>query len=150
MTADTTMIHPVAAVDLPGVVSLLEGSGLPLQGLGRTELWTARGPDGEPVAVGGLEVHGDVGLLRSLAVHPDERGSGRGRLLAEHVVAQARARQLRAVYALTTTADDFLQACGFSVVDRSAAPDQLEASAELSACPSSARLLLLELAGGAT
>lgn len=146
MTADTIDVHPVRAVDLPAVVALLEDAGLPLAGLGTAEVWAVRDGDGSPAAVAALEVHGTVGLLRSLAVRSDRQGSGRGRQLVDHVVAQGRRRHLRAVYALTTTAHDYLTARGFRPIDRAETPSELDGSAELAgACPADARMLILEL-----
>ena len=57
-----------------------------------------------PTALVGLELHGTSALLRSLVVHPDVRLTGIGKMLVEHAETQARARGVRAMYLLTTTA----------------------------------------------
>jgi protein-tyrosine-phosphatase len=63
-------------------------------------------------AVVGLEVFGKVGLLRSLAVRPDNRGTGLGGTLvgaAEELAAQQGIVEL---FLLTTTAEPFLRQAG--------------------------------------
>ncbi len=45
---------------------------------------------GKLVGAVGLELYGDIGLLRSLAVDPRFRGKGLGQALVQHVEAEAR------------------------------------------------------------
>src|SRR5690606_17293091 len=60
-------IRPAAAPDLPGIHRLLEAGRLPASDLreSRPEFLVADG-DAGLVGAGGLEVHGDAGLLRSV------------------------------------------------------------------------------------
>jgi amino-acid N-acetyltransferase len=81
-------------------------------------------------------------LLRSVAVDPAERGSGLGRLLNERAIGEADARELAAVYLLTTTAEEYFTRFGFAVVAREQVPDSLRASVEFqSACPATATVM---------
>jgi amino-acid N-acetyltransferase len=135
--------------DLPAILSLLEAEDLPLAGLGQTALWVALAADGTAAGVVGLEVppegRGD-GLLRSLAVAQGLRGTGLGRALVAHVVAQAQRRHLLRLWAVTTTADAFLSRQGFAPMTRDDVPPALKASPELSgACPDDARIYRREL-----
>ncbi len=87
-----------------------------------------------------LEVAGDAALLRSLAVAPQERGSGLGRRLVEHALREAAERRVAIVVLLTETADDFFRHLGFEPCRRDEIPASLHDSAELrGACPQSAR-----------
>jgi thioredoxin reductase len=96
--------------------------------------------------VAGAEVHGDVALLRSVAVAPGLQHQGIGRSLVGTLIDQARRRQIRQVFLLTTTAAAYFPRFGFTPVDRLQVPPALKASAEFQgACPSSATLMGLTL-----
>jgi amino-acid N-acetyltransferase len=134
--------------ELPLVQALLAGERLPTSDL------DLRFPDGfvvaraggELVGVAGLEIHGPVGLLRSLAVRPAERGSGLGRVLVEDRLGAARAQGLAAVFLLTTPAASYFRRLGFVDAERAAAPAELQASTEFrSLCPATAACLALRL-----
>ena len=90
-------------------------------------------------AIIGLEVCGEFGLLRSLAVTLSLRGNGLGYRLVEHIEAYARSQQISALYLLTTSADQFFGKLDYQVISRSSAPALLQATAEFqSICPDSA------------
>ena len=147
MTGVRSDPRPAQTADLPEIVDLLERAGLPLQGLGETSLWVAVADDAGGLAgVVGLESHGDVGLLRSLAVHEEHRGQGRGLALVERVVAEARRRALQGLYLLTTDADAYFRTHGFEPTTRASVPDALLTSAEFrGACPDTATVMVLAL-----
>ena len=63
--------------DLPAVQTLLRGSGLPTAGVvTQREGFLLAEEAGELLAVTGVEVHSQVGLLRSVAVRPSSRSRG--------------------------------------------------------------------------
>lgn len=128
--------------------SLLARERLPREGVAEhfdTFVVAERGED--VVGAAGLEVHGTLGLVRSVVVAPEAKGQGLGRGLTQQLLAQARARGLEAVYLLTTTAPDFFARLGFERIAREAAPSPLWASAEFQgACPASAIVMRLSLA----
>jgi thioredoxin type arsenate reductase len=131
-------VEPAAPEELPAVVALLAASGLPHADLTPGHLAHFRvARDGRTLAgVVGLEVFGRAGLLRSLAVVPEARGTGLGGRLVAAVEADARALGLEALYLLTTTAAPFFAARGYAPTD---VPSPLGASAEFAAlCPSTA------------
>lgn len=87
----------------------------------------------------GVEQHGEVGLLRSVAVMEDAGGRGLGRVLVRAALERARAHGVRELYLLTTTAAGYFPRFGFETVGREALPPALSASEELrGACPASA------------
>ena len=86
-----------------------------------------------------LEVYADSALLRSVAVDVTIRGSGVGHRLTESALDLARTFNVRAVYLLTTTAEDFFPKLGFERIDRDLLPESVRASVEFqSACPATA------------
>ena len=125
------------------MLALLAASGLPTAGL-REHLDSAyiarRGA--RVVGTAALEVYAGGALLRSVAVDKTERGGGLGRLLTERAIGEADARELAAVYLLTTTAEEYFTRFGLSIVAREQVPDSLRASVEFqSACPASATVM---------
>ena len=94
------------------------------------------------VGLCGVEVCGDDGLLRSVAVDPDYRGEGVGGLLVAGAQDLALRLKLDALYLLTTTADAYFRRHGFQDVAREKAPAAVRESWEFrSGCPSAAALL---------
>src|SRR5512135_2374721 len=101
-------IRPALPGDLPAVLALLEAAGLPRAGVSE---WLPRFVVGERggavVAAAGLEVYGRAGLLRSVVVSPELRGSGLGAALTDRIAADAAAAGVRVLYLLTTTAAEY-------------------------------------------
>ena len=93
-------------------------------------------------AVGGIEVYGRHGLLRSVVVPPDARGKGYGCEMVECLLKEMAARGVHDAYLLTTTAADFFARLGFVAIDRAAAPPAIAATAQVAAlCPADAVLM---------
>ena len=98
------------------------------------------------VGLAGMEVYGEDGLLRSVAVAPDYRGTGQGALLVRNRLEWAVKRRLRAIYLLTTTAADFFALLGFFPEDREAVPEGIRTSEQYRvACPARATVMCLPL-----
>lgn len=134
--------HPA---DWPAIQALLNANRLPLDGA-RQHLSTFLVAESgrEVVGCAGAEPRGDVALLRSVAVAPGLHGQGIGRQMVLRLLDEARRRNVKAVYLLTTTARDYFLRLGFTVADRATAPRSLQQSAEFQgACPASADLLVL-------
>lgn len=142
-------VRPAASGDLDAVLALLSVSALPSAGVADHfpgGFVVAVSPAGEIGAVAGVEVHGDAGLLRSVAVRGEMRGAGAGRAVVEAAISLARDAGVRTLYLLTTTADAWFPRFGFARVERDALPAALDASAELrGACPASAIAMRLAL-----
>lgn len=104
------------------------------------------GAEEAPQGVVGVEIHGTQALLRSLAVEPAVRGRGCARALVERAERHARARGVRRMYLLTTTAADFFARLGYKRLGRDEAPEAIRATREFSAlCPASSALMVKEL-----
>jgi amino-acid N-acetyltransferase len=144
---DGPAIRPARADDLPAVRRLVGEAGLPLDGL------ADQFPSGYAVVeaaglvgAAGIEVHGEFGLMRSVVVAPERRGTGLGKALVEGRLAWARDARLSAVYLLTTTAPDFFAALGFMRIARPDAPAPIRASREFATvCPGTSVLMRLVL-----
>jgi amino-acid N-acetyltransferase len=128
--------HP----DREAVTALLCDLGLPTQGVAEwLEQFRVAEHDGRVVGVAGLERYGDGGLLRSVAVAPEWRGSGVGRALVDLVLEDAGDAGIRDVYLLTTSAEHYFPRLGFASIDREMVPAAVRVSAEFTgACPDSA------------
>jgi amino-acid N-acetyltransferase len=134
--------------DLAAARALLEASGLPLDGVEDQfgPAYVVGEAGGRLVGIAGMEVYGDCGLLRSVAVDRALRGTGVGVRLVEDRLAWARNGAVRAVYLLTTTAAVFFTRFGFQEVERTTAPVEMQASPEFAAaCPGSAVCMRLDL-----
>lgn len=135
--------------DLPAIEQLLASSGLPTAGVGEAlRGFVVAECNKEIVGVVGLEMCCDeYALLRSTAVAPDWRGTGLGRRLVTHAIAEAESRGIKALYLLTTTAERYFPSFGFVKTQREAVPDEVKRSVEFrEACPASATVMTLELA----
>jgi len=129
------------------VSALIRFHGLPLDGASEHfENFVVVLSGEQVIGAAGLEVYGDVGLLRSVAVRQESAKRGLGTRLTLSVLVRARALNLRAVYLLTTTAAEFFAQKGFRRVERALLPTELNASRELQgACPATAVAMWLPL-----
>lgn len=127
--------------------SLLKSSGLPADDLDyKRDLLVGYYEGDELVGTGALEVYGQYALLRSLSVKMGIRGKAVGSTITEYLVAEAKQRNIKAVYLLTETAHDFFLKRGFVDVPRDAVPAEVRSSQEFAKlCPQSAAVMALEL-----
>lgn len=142
------MLRKATSADLPAVRRLLSSAQLPLEGLEdhRERLWVWD-LDGDVVGAIAYEAYGDKGLLRSLIVDPEQRGTGLGAALLHSGVDEMRKSGLRHAYGLTTTIPDWLARLGWTEVSKETLPPALHQSMELrGACPDTARAFHLALA----
>jgi amino-acid N-acetyltransferase len=150
MTADHIIqshtIRPATAADWPAIADLLTTADLPLDGADQhlDDFYVAVRPDDALAGVAGLEVYGAAALLRSVVAAA--RGQGLGQALVQHVLDAARARGIRQIVLLTTTAADFFPRFGFHRIERGAAPTAVQVSREFQdACPASAVVMIADL-----
>ena len=141
---------PARPSDEAGIKALLAVCELPHEDLTTAHLehfWVLR--DGPRLAgVVGLEILGEIGLMRSLAVPEPYRGRGIGTRLTEKAENYARSQGITGLYVLTTTALDYFTKHGYVRTDRDAAPGALQDTAEFkSLCPDSAVCMVKELGG---
>jgi amino-acid N-acetyltransferase len=95
--------------------------------------------ESELVGSAGVEIFGQTGLLRSVAVRPDCRGRHIARQLLSQVRQHAQTLGLTNLYLITTTADRYFGRLGFAVVPREAVPEAIRQTRQFSQlCPDSA------------
>ncbi len=144
-------IRPARREDLDAALRLVRAAALPADGI--RQQWGdgyAVAVEGDAVVgVAGVEVHGRSGLLRSVAVAPEARGTGLGQALTRDRVEWSRVAGLDALYLLTTTAEGFFPRLGFLPVERDSVPAEVRESGEFrDVCPASAAVLWLPLEEG--
>ncbi|WP_218110450.1 arsenic resistance N-acetyltransferase ArsN2 [Ostreibacterium oceani] len=95
--------------------------------------------EGSLLGVIGVEVCGDFGLLRSLAIASSHRNKGLGKRLVSFAEKWAMQVELKALYLLTTEADSFFGRLGYERWPRSAAPSRITETPQFSTlCPDAA------------
>lgn len=115
------------------VLQLLAVAELPTEDLTTEKLQeflVARRQDDTVIGTVGIEVHNDLGLLRSLVVHPLHRKRGLGKLLLNELESFTQKRGVTALYLLTITAADFFLGLGYQVTSREAVPTVIADSEE--------------------
>jgi len=125
----------------PEVRRLAEAAGLPTGDLDELELshFFGAGAPERPVGIVGLELMEAVGLLRSLAVDREARGSGIGQALVAAAERHAREEGVAMLYLLTTTASGFFGRLGYATADRESLPAAIRSTREFrEICPASA------------
>jgi len=142
-------IELVTEKDEEDIIELLTDANLPIEDLTTDKLknfLVARGKDGSVIGTVGVESYQDVGLLRSLVVHPGYRGRGVGKELTKELESFARQMGIKVLFLLTMTAVDFFPKLGYRVTQRSDVPYQVTETYEFkSACPVSAVCLYKDL-----
>lgn len=151
MTTQKLLLRESDPAERSAVSSLLQSVGLPLEGFEEHfPNFLLAQVDGQLVGCAGLEVYGEHGLLRSVAVAPDRRHEGAGSQLVGAMLAVARRRRLKTVTLLTETAAAYFPRFGFVAIARGDVPCAVRASAEFQgACPDSAVAMILTLAAEA-
>jgi amino-acid N-acetyltransferase len=129
---------------LSAAVALLAAAKLPTEDLteGHCDHFFFAGASNAPEGLVGLEIFGDVALLRSLVVSESLRRVGAGSKLLAHAEQYARSKGVRHLYLLTTTAEDYFSKRGFSRAHREAAPAAIRATREFAGiCPASSAFM---------
>ncbi len=105
----TSQLIIAAKPSLDAAVQLLAAAQLPSEDLtaAHCEHFFFSGSAHKLTGLVGLELFGNVALLRSLVVASERRGTGEGAALLKHAEDHARAQGVRTLYLLTTTAEAF-------------------------------------------
>ena len=130
------------------VMNLLAACSLPNTDISpkKLEHFFGCGAEPDPRGVVGVELYGEFGLLRSLAVHESVRGKGCGKRLVEEAEQYAGRNGVRRLYLLTTTAPAFFESRGYARVSRDAVPAPIRATSEFSTlCTDTASVMAKDL-----
>jgi N-acetylglutamate synthase-like GNAT family acetyltransferase len=139
---------PVAAGERSAMDEMLRRADLPVDDLDDTAVlaFSFADRDGAPVGYGGLEIHGDNALVRSIVVEPSRRRRGAGRAIVERLLAEARRLGATRAFLLTTAAEAYFERLGFASVARASAPEAILLTRQAAGlCPSSAALMVKAL-----
>ena len=133
-------LRPATPADLPEILKLISENNLPVSDiLPGKQLFVVAEADKQLVGCAGLELYGESGLFRSLAVRKENRNMKTGRNLLDGVIAVSRENAVKQLYLLTTTADLYFNRMGWQTIERTEVPEELRATTEfLSVCPSTA------------
>lgn len=143
MTAPTVTLQQADDTALSYVQRLLEENDLPTRDVrSKPECFYVGYDGGDRVGVGGVEVHGSEGLLRSVVVEQSARGEGVVTAIVDALETSAHEEGVETLYLLTTTAAAFFSDRGYVEIDRADAPDAIRQTTEFDdLCPSSATCL---------
>jgi amino-acid N-acetyltransferase len=146
----TLAIRPACAADLAASIDLLRKAGLPVADLSAERLAFVDEKNDVFQGVIGVESFGKIGLLRSLVVSADARGTGIGPALVTALEVDCLANTLEELWLLTIDADRFFETLGFTIRDRADAPAAIRSTAEFQGlCPGDAILMSKKLPNGA-
>lgn len=139
----TLHIRPATETELPAIQALLSSASLPCADLASSRIDFLVADNGTRiVGVIGVEPMQPAGLLRSLAVSPDLRGSGLGKQLVAALEAHAALQGITGLTLLTETAAPFFMQLGYAPLARDHVVAAIAATAEFrSLCPASAACL---------
>lgn len=122
------------------VLELLVSAGLPISDIGENVLLFSLEANQSIIGTAGLEIIGNIGLLRSVSVAETQKRNGYGHLITQKVESYAKLQNINELYLLTTTAKEFFEKkCHYEVVERVNVPTEIQSSQQFaSVCPSSA------------
>jgi amino-acid N-acetyltransferase len=122
------------------IKALLETEKLPVADLPKNlSNFLVATADGYLIGVAGIEIYGDCGLLRSVAVKAEHRGLDVAAKLVDNITLLARQENITELYLLTDTAAGYFKNKGFTQIGREEVPEEIKKSSEFSyVCPASA------------
>jgi amino-acid N-acetyltransferase len=134
--------------DESAVIKLLSESDLPIADITARNAVCFFGCGSGPELEGlvGLELYGEVALLRSLAVAAAHRRVGLGSRLVAHAERHAQDHGVKSLYLLTTTAEAFFLRHGYARIPREDAPAAIRGTKEFAGiCPVSSAFMVKSL-----
>ena len=139
---------PLANWERDGLAAALRKSGLPADDVAAADrlFWRFETAD-TPVGFGGLELHEDDALLRSVVTLPPLRNRGFGGAIVAALEIEATVLKCRSVWLLTTSAAPLFERLGYAACDRAVVPAAIRGTQQFAAlCPASATVMVKRLA----
>jgi len=130
-------LRKATKLDLPLIKRLLKENNLPHEDIpAKIDFLFMASSNSQVIGIGGVELYGQYGLLRSLAVDKPFQGKGNGKALCEKLIQDAKMKGVKEMYLLTTTADGFFKKIGFEKTKRDNVPDAIKNTTEFrDLCP---------------
>ncbi|MEQ8423317.1 MAG: arsenic resistance N-acetyltransferase ArsN2 [Cyclobacteriaceae bacterium] len=123
----------------------LKASHLPHEDLSNDHLLIGYYDNDQLIGTGGIEVHEEYGLIRSVSITNGNRSKKLGTQITHHLILQAKEKNLKGLYLLTETARDFFLKFGFELIERDQVAEAIKSSTEFShVCPVSASCMYLD------
>ena len=122
------------------IIELLAAEKLPIADLPETlDNFIVAIANAEVIGVAGVEIYGNYGLLRSVAIRHDFRSQGIAAKLLRRVESLGSLKGLTEIYLLTETAAEYFERKAYQRVTRDEVPAAVQDSSEFShVCPQSA------------
>ncbi len=100
------------------------------------------------IGVGGLEIYGVIGLVRSIVVESAYRGRGISKNIYKLIEKKAHGFGVNTLYLLTESATDYFNKLGFVIQEREKVPKLIKDTKQYKElCPSSAVVMSRKLSG---
>lgn len=140
MTRATITLQPADDSTLSYVETLLEENDLPSQDVrSKPECFYIGYARGDPIGIGGIEIYGTEGLLRSVVVEQQARGNRFGAAICDVLENKAQSDGVETLYLLTTTVPEFFANRGYVKFERADAPATIQDTTEFDGlCPTTA------------
>lgn len=143
------LLRTAAERDASHIHALLARSGLPTSDLEVSQpQFVVLCEGAQIIGTGALQRFGSIALLRSVAVEPQRRDAGLGRVIVQELERRAYASDVAQLFLLTQTAKRFFEQQDYRVIDRQQVPQAVQGSEEFrSLCPTSATCMVKMLTG---
>ena len=135
--------------DLTELQSFLASNKLPFQDihLDGNLFFSYTNEEGKFLGCSGLEIYGSDALVRSIAVHPEQRGKNAGKEIVKDILERSKRMNVKSLFLLTETAHEFFLKMGFKDIARPEVPESIKTSSEFSfVCPASAKCMFYSFA----
>jgi amino-acid N-acetyltransferase len=140
ITPSNIHYRPATSVDFEKIGQLLHSCRLPNHDLNpQLQYFFVAEMGNTIIGCAAIEVYGNDGLFRSLAVSDAFRNLKVSEKLLSHIIQLSKEKELSGLYLLTTTAPEYFRKKGWVQIERDTAPHALTLSTEFaSVCPASA------------
>lgn len=140
-------IRQATDTDLVSVESLLKDNSLPFSDCGEhIDNFFLKEDKNNIIGIGGIEVYGSNGLIRSIVVTQDYRGKGVATEIMQTIKEKALYLGVKKLYLLTESANEYFEKHGFMAIKRTEAPETIMNTKQFrELCPSSAVIMYLEV-----
>jgi len=133
--------------DIEQIESLLKECSLPVNDIVEyIDNFIVAEKDNKIIGLGGFEKHGDIVLLRSIAVTQEYRGEAIGKSIYQLLKSKISRVGVNNLYLLTETATEYFKNIGFTIKERINVPEAVMRTKQFKElCPSSAIVMFYEL-----
>lgn len=138
----------ISQSDLENLKTVLLNEGLPVKtiGIAPISFFAIVDENKQAIGWGGIEVYGNAGVMRSVVIKNELRGSGIGKKLVKFLIKEAMLLGLKNLWLLTLDAETFFAELGFKHSIRSEAPKIIQDCEEFTwSCNDTAHCMSLRL-----